>query len=169
MQNLERLIGVYEFALNQEYTGKAFFETALNRLSIGAAVDAFKKLIGEEEKHISFISSILQRLKEGKELRVEELREIMGSAPNYFVDRATKEQLDSTIMNSMIPDVTVFNTAWLIEKDLSEFYGRMADQSDGDVRKAFQLLSQWEKVHEEFFREYRDRLQRMYEGLPWGG
>ncbi|SFN04426.1 ferritin family protein [Thermodesulforhabdus norvegica] len=169
MQNLDRLINVYEFALNQEYTGKAFFETALSRLSVGAAVDAFKKLIQEEEKHIRFISSILERLREGKELRVEELREVVGEVPNYFVDRATKERLDSTVLDSMIPDVTVFNTAWLIEKDLSDFYRRMAERSDGEVRGAFRLLSEWEKVHEEFFREYRDRLQKMYEGLPWGG
>ena len=37
---------------------------------------------------------------------------------------------------SMVPDVTVFNTAWLIEKDISEFYARMAGTilREGEIR-----------------------------------
>jgi rubrerythrin len=66
MAQQESLVKVYEFALNQEYTGKTFFETSLKHLSVGAAVEAFKKLIEEEEKHIQFINSILQKLKRGK-------------------------------------------------------------------------------------------------------
>lgn len=169
MQRFERLVSVYEFALNQEHTGKGFFEASLNRLTIGAAVDAFKKLIAEEEKHIRFISSILEKLHKGENVRTDELRDLLGDVPNYFADRATKEQLNTTIYDSMVPDITIFNTAWLIERDLSEFYRRMADQSDGEIRGAFVMLSEWEKIHEEFFREYRDRLQHLYGQIPWGG
>ncbi len=169
MQNREKLIKVYEFALNQEHTGKNFFEMSLSRLNIGAAVDAFKKLIAEEEKHIEFINAILDRLRRGEDFSVDELKDFIGERPNYFVDRATKEQLDNTIFQSMVPDITVFNTAWLIEKDLSEFYAKMADSSSGKVREAFGMLSKWEKTHEEFFKEYRDKLQDMYGHLPWGG
>jgi len=49
------LIRVFEYALNQEETGKSFFENSLERMGIGAAVSAFKRLIEEEEKHIEFI------------------------------------------------------------------------------------------------------------------
>ncbi|MBW2640151.1 MAG: hypothetical protein JRE10_08310 [Deltaproteobacteria bacterium] len=69
----------------------------------------------------------------------------------------------------MIPDVTVFNTAWLIEKDLSEFYGKMAELTKGKARDALLMLSSWEKSHENFFREYRDKLTDVYSKMPWGG
>jgi hypothetical protein len=69
----------------------------------------------------------------------------------------------------MIPDVTVFNTAWLIEKDLSEFYGKMADSTSGKAKDALRMLSGWEKSHELFFREYRDKLTDVYSKMPWGG
>jgi rubrerythrin len=69
----------------------------------------------------------------------------------------------------MIPDVTVFNTAWLIEKDLSEFYASMAAQTEGKAKDAFKMLSGWEKGHEKFFREFRDKLTDVYSRMPWGG
>ena len=69
----------------------------------------------------------------------------------------------------MVPEVTIFNTAWLIEKDLSEFYGKMAKQAEGEAQKALTMLSRWEAGHERFFREYRDRFSEMYSKMPWGG
>jgi rubrerythrin len=69
----------------------------------------------------------------------------------------------------MVPEVTIFNTAWLIEKDLSEFYQKMADQTAGKAKEALQMLSSWEKGHEKLFREYRDKFQDIYSKMPWGG
>jgi hypothetical protein len=69
----------------------------------------------------------------------------------------------------MVPDVTVFNTAWLIEKDLSEFYEKMANQVEGKAQEALRMLSEWEKGHERFFRKYRDKLTEVYSKMPWGG
>ena len=69
----------------------------------------------------------------------------------------------------MTPDVTVFNTAWLIEKDLSEFYARMAANTTGAASHALEMLSAWEKEHEKFFRQYRDKLSQVYAQMPWGG
>ena len=59
----ENLIKIYEYALNQEHTGMSFFKTSLGRMGIGAAVSAFKRLIEEEEKHVLFISRIIDNLK----------------------------------------------------------------------------------------------------------
>jgi rubrerythrin len=69
----------------------------------------------------------------------------------------------------MVPDVTVFNTAWLIEKDLSEFYEKMASQTEGTAKNAFLMLAKWEKGHEKFFKEFRDKLSDVYSKMPWGG
>ena len=169
MATNENMIKVFEYALNQEQTGKGFFEYSLQRMGLGAAVSAFKRLIEEEEKHILFINRILQNLREGVDFEPESLQNVTIEATNYFDERSKSEFLEQCLEGSMVPDVTVFNTAWLIEKDLSEFYENMARQTEGKCKEAFVMLSNWEKAHEAFFREYRDKLTEVYAHMPWGG
>ena len=163
------LIKLFEYALNQEKTGKSFFQGSIERMGMGAAVSAFKRLIEEEEKHIEFINGILKNLKEGSGIELSTIKTGDLEPTNYFDDRAKSEFLHQCIEGSMVPDVTVFNTAWLIEKDLKEFYEKMASQTEGAARDAFLMLAKWEKGHERFFREYRDKLSDVYAEMPWGG
>lgn len=165
----ENLIKIFEYALNQEETGKGFFQYSLGRMGVGAAVSAFKRLVEEEEKHIAFISRILENLKKGRDFDSADLEQVVLKPTNYFDERAKSEFLQQCIEGSMVPDVTVFNTAWLIEKDLSEFYEKMAVQTEGEAKKSLLLLSEWEKAHEKFFREYRDKISEVYSRMPWGG
>jgi rubrerythrin len=169
MSRNEKLIKIFEYALNQEETGKTFFETSLQRMGVGAAISAFKRLIEEEQRHIQFINQILKDLREGEEINPIEIKKVVIEPTNYFDARAKSEFLQQCIEGSMVPDVTVFNTAWLIEKDLSEFYGNMVKNTEGKAKEAFTMLSNWEKIHEEFFREYRDKLSETYAKMPWGG
>ena len=164
-----RLIKIFEYALNQEETGKSFFEASLQRMAWGAAVSAFKKLIEEEEHHIAFIKRILEELRQGNLETLAVKNEVSVPQSNFFDERAKSEFLQQCLEGSMVPDVTVFNTAWLIEKDLHEFYERMANQTTGKAMNALRMLSQWEKGHELFFREYRDKLTEIYSRMPWGG
>ncbi len=169
MASRSDLIKIYEFALNQEYTGKHFFQSSVDRMGIGAAVSAFKQLIKEEDKHIEFINSILENLKNDVEIDIPSTVDIEPQIQNYFDQRAKSEFLQNCLQESMIPDVTVFNTAWLIEKDLSDYYSKMAGLTEGKARNALSMLANWEKKHEEFFREYRDELSKTYSNMPWGG
>lgn len=169
MSDKDNLIKVYQYALNQEQTGMEFFKTSLERLKVGAAITAFKKLIEEEERHIEFISGIIDVLKVKGDIDTAAVKEVVLEPTNYFDSRAKSEFLDTCVMEAMIPDVTVFNMAWLIEKDLSEFYAGAARQTDGRAKEAFSMLSHWEKGHEKFFKEFRDRLTETYSQMPWGG
>jgi hypothetical protein len=45
----------------------------------------------------------------------------------------------------------------------------MANNTEGKAREALMMLSGWEKGHEKFFREYRDKLSEFYSKMPWGG
>jgi len=169
MSKDQNLIKVFEYALNQEKTGKSFFETSLQRMGVGAAVTAFTRIIQEEDRHIFFINSILEDLNKKNEINLSDLGDLVMDSPNYFDERAKSEFLEQCVYESMIPDVTVFNTAWLIEKDLSEFYENMAKHAKGMPKKALNMLASWEKSHERFFREYRDKLTEIYSKMPWGG
>lgn len=137
-------------------------------MGIGAAVTAFQKLIEEEEKHILFIRKILDDLKRGGEIELSQMT-IELKPTNYFDERARSEFLQKCLEGSMVPEVTIFNTAWLIEKDLSDFYENMSNQTEGKAKEAFKMLSSWEREHERFFREYRDRFSETYSKMPWGG
>jgi len=168
MTQNSKLIRIFEYALNQEETGKDFFQASVKRMGIGAAVTAFKRLIEEEERHIEFINRILKDLRDGSEIGVVSNDTVLEEE-DFFDARAKSEFLEQCIEGSMIPDVTVFNTAWLIEKDLSEFYEKMANQTEGKAKEALMMLSRWEKAHERFFRDYRDKLSEVYAEMPWGG
>ena len=168
MSDPENLTKIFEYALHQEETGKSFFQSSLYRMGIGAAVTAFQKLIEEEEKHILFIRKILDDLKRGGEIELSQMT-IELKPTNYFDERARSEFLQKCLEGSMVPEVTIFNTAWLIEKDLSDFYENMSNQTEGKAKEAFKMLSSWEREHERFFREYRDRFSETYSKMPWGG
>ena len=165
----EKVIRIFEYALNQEKTGMSFFQNSLQRLAVGAAVTAFETLIQEEQKHIDFITRIINDLKADREIELSAMKDVIIEPTNYFDDRARSEFLDKCVEGSMVPDVTVFNMAWLIEKDLSEYYAKMAEQTQGKAKQALIMLSNWEKEHERFFREYRDKLSDVYANMPWGG
>jgi rubrerythrin len=165
----DNLIKIFEYALQQEETGKSFFQTSLQRMGMGAAISAFKRLIQEEEHHILFIKRIIEGLKQGNPIELFPDKGLILEPTHYFDDRAKTEFLQQCLEGSMVPEVTIFNTAWLIEKDLSEFYEKMSNQTEGKPMEAFQMLSSWEKGHERLFREFRDKFSEIYSKMPWGG
>ncbi len=169
MASDQRLIKIFQYALNQEKTGVSFFRASLERMGMGAAVTAFQKIIHEEERHIDFITRILEDLDQGKDIHLAGTADVGLEPTDYFDERARTEFLQQCVEGSMVPDVTVFNTAWLIEKDLSEFYSAVAEKTEGQAQEALSMLSRWEKEHERFFREYRDKLSDVYAHMPWGG
>ena len=169
MSDTEKLIKIFEYALQQEDSGTRFFQDSLQRMGWGSAVSAFEKLIKEEEHHILFIQRILNDLQEGRSVEWRSPQDLPLEPTDYFDERAKSEFLQQCLEGSMVPEVTIFNTAWLIEKDLSEFYGKMAHQTKGEAREALEMLSNWEKAHERLFREYRDKFDEMYSKIPWGG
>jgi len=165
----QHLIKVFEYALNQEKTGMNFFSNALSIMGVGEAITAFKILIAEEKKHIEFIQNILSDVTRKGEVEVSTIQAVTMDQTNFFSTRSESQFLQECVQGSMVPDITVFNTAWLIEKDLSEFYDRMAKKYQGKVRESLQMLADWEKGHERYFRAYRDRLSQLYSDMPWGG
>jgi len=169
MANHDMLIKIFNYALHQEETGKIFFQNSLQRMGIGAARSAFERLIEEEEKHILFIKNIIESLGRGGSIELPNKKGVISEPTNFFDERARSEFLQQCLEGSMVPEVTIFNTAWLIEKDLNEFYEKMANQTEGKAKEALLMLSHWEKGHEIFFREYRDRFSEIYSKMPWGG
>ena len=156
---------IYEYALQREREGLDFFTRSAERSAHAAAAGVFRKLAAEEEKHIQFVQSLLDGLISGKPGKPgEALKE-----ESFFSQRAQSEALDQTVIESMIPDVTVLRTAYLIERDFAEFYERAAAQAKGEAKEALASLGRWERGHERLFKGLHDKVYEEYMGMPWGG
>jgi rubrerythrin len=162
MAKNKNLIRIFEYALNQEKAGQGFFENSLKNMGTGAAKNAFKRLAQEEEKHIEIISRILKGLKDGAELEFSHVEDVKLEKGDFFDKKARKAFLRACEKGSNLPDLCAFNVAWLMEKDISDYYSRMAEQARGEAKKAFLMLAQWEEGHATFFKEFKDKLNEIY-------
>ena len=159
--NLEK---IYEYALQREKEGYKFFKTNAEKASHAAAAEVFQKLADEELKHIKYIEELMSSPNEDAGSSIAELED-----DGWFEERAEKEFLDQSLIESMIPDVAVLRTAYLIEHDLSEFYEMAAQKSTGVANLAFTQLPKWERGHEAFFKQLHDQVFQEYTQMPWGG
>ena len=155
---------IYAYALQREEEGYQFFKGNAERSTHAAVAAVFQKLADEELKHIKFIKELMEE--KGDESGKSEAA-LEGD--DWFEERAQKELLDQSLIESMIPDVAVLRTAYLIEHDLSEFYEMAAEKSTGRASEAFAKLARWERGHESFFKELHDKVFKEYTEMPWGG
>ena len=157
---------VYEYALQREHEGKHFFQSNAERMSHAAAAAIFRRLANEEQAHIDFIEMLIQNLEsgEGAEGPILDLAQ-----DDRFSQRAESEMLEQTVIESMIPDVSILRTAYLIERDFAEFYEMAAAKAEGEAKTALTALSRWERGHERLFKELHDRVFEEYAEMPWGG
>jgi rubrerythrin len=157
---------VYEYALQREREGKAFFQTNAAKMSHGAAVGIFNKLADEEDKHIAYIQKLMSRLDSGvTDAKPDETITQQG----FFSQRAESEALDQTVIESMVPDVTILRMAYLIERDFAEFYEMAASKAEGEAKAALTSLAAWERGHERLFKGLHDKVYQEYMEMPWGG
>ena len=158
---------VYEYALQREREGRDFFESNAKRMSHAAATGIFLTLVAEEEKHIATIQGLLSALESGRAGEARPEGELAGHG--FFSERAASEDLDQTVIESMIPDVTILRMAYLIERDFAEFYEMAAARAEGDAQKALNSLAVWERGHERLFKGIHERVYQEYMEMPWGG
>jgi rubrerythrin len=158
---------IYKYALQREYEGKRFFEENAGRLKEAAAVNAFRQLAVEEQKHIDFIRSQLDSLLTGTGGGTEEGQKLQQAG--FFSQRAESEYIDQSVAEAMVPDLPVLRMAYLIEHDFAEFYESAAAQAEGDAIQVLTMLSQWERGHERLFKRFYDRAFEQYSNMPWGG
>jgi rubrerythrin len=157
---------IYEYALQREHEGRRFFAQNAERLQHASVVGAFQRLAHEEEKHITFIEGLLDAMDDGE---VPDAADVALDGEGLFSERAASEMLDQTVVESMVPDLSVLRMAYLIERDFAEFYESAAEQTEGEAREALEMLARWERGHERFFKRLHDTAFEEYAQMPWGG
>ena len=158
---------IYEYALQREHEGKQFFEQNAERLNHAAAVGAFKRLAAEEQQHIEFIQAQIDALDKGE--APDTAMGVSLEEAGFFSQRADSEMLDQTMLEAMVPDLPVLRMAYLIERDFAEFYEMAAGKTEGAEKEVLEMLANWERGHERFFKQLHDQAFEEYAQMPWGG
>lgn len=164
-QNYKNII---RYAMERELQGVDFFRQQAEKVCLASAKDMLTRLSEIEMDHYEYLKEQLDHFEQYKKFK--EVDFDLNREKNIFEDRAESELLDQQMTESMIPDMSVLRTAYLMEKDFAEFYQDAADQSeDENAKKLFNTLALWEKGHERMFKQEYQRLMDDYMTQPWGG
>lgn len=158
---------VLSYALEREREGFAFFSGHAEKAQHAAVVGVFRRLAAEEEGHIRFIEHLVATHAGESPSAAEPMATAHDGS--FFSERAVSEMIEQTTVEAMVPDLPVLRMAFLIERDLAEFYDSTAARAEGETRQALQRLAGWEREHERLFRTLHDRVFAEYSGMPWGG
>ncbi|HPM75481.1 MAG TPA: ferritin family protein [bacterium] len=158
---------VLNYALEREREGYEFFKSHAEKAQHAAVVGIFRRLANEEQGHIRYIERLLAKLTGGA--AADEGAAINDGDQSFFTERAASEMIEQTTIEAMVPDLPVLRMAFLIERDLAEFYAGLAPQAEGPAREALERLAEWERHHETLFKALHDRIFAEYAAMPWGG
>lgn len=157
---------VLVYALQREHEGFAFFSGHAEKAGHAAVAGMFRRLADEERAHIEYIERLIAALSDDAAI-VE--APLVDEDRSFFDDRAASEMIEQTTVEAMVPDLPVLRMAFLIERDLAEFYAEQAVRIEGPVRPVLERLAAWEREHERLFKSLHDRIFAEYAGMPWGG
>ncbi len=159
-----------KYAMQMEKDGAQFFRDSAARFQDATTQGLFERLAKVEESHYRYLEQKLEEYTDGTLDGSAEDAQMNQGEQDIFESRKESEHLDTTLMESDTPDITILRMAYLIEKDFAEFYEEMQDYvEDENLKALFGQLSTWEKGHETLFKSEYKRLMKEYMSLPWGG
>jgi len=160
---------ILHYALMREKEGLAFFMQKAEKAGHASVKGIFERLAEEERNHISFIEHLIHKLDHETGVKDKDLADFMADGVGVFASRAVSEAIEQTTLEAMVPDLPVLRMAYLIERDLADFYKSAALSAEGQARSALEMLSGWESEHEKLFKSLHDKLMDVYAKMPWGG
>jgi rubrerythrin len=164
-----KYVQIMKYAMQMELDGHNFFKEKAGNFKNPVTKELFERFAEVEMDHYEYIKKHLERYLQTDEFKLDE-EFLNREETSIFEARKKSEHIDTTLIESDVPDVTVLRMAYLIEKDFAEFYRESAESSeDEEIKKLFETLANWEDVHEEIFKSEYKRKRDEYMRLPWGG
>jgi len=154
-----------QYALQREKEGHRFFSQHAEAAQHASVKAVFQRLAAEEQAHIRYVQALLDRCC-GQASKSEPAVE---HDSKFFSQRAISEMIEQTTAEAMVPDLPVLRMAFLIERDLEEFYRQAAKKATGSGRAALERLADWEAEHARLFQKLHDHFLEQYSGMAWGG
>lgn len=164
-----RYVQVMKYAMQMELDGHNFFKEKAKNFQSPLTRELFERFAEVEMDHYDYIKRHLERYLETEDFKLDE-EFLRREETSIFEARKKSEHIDTTLIESDIPDITILRMAYLIEKDFADFYRESAEKAeDEEIKKLFTTLANWEDVHEEIFKSEYKRKTEEYMNLPWGG
>ena len=152
--------------MSMEKEGKAFFASAAKRLKNTKTQDILLELADWEEKHYQYLRSERDAVAAtGTWLSAEPEAGVMGpqnKAATVFGKRGEGQGPEPALpIGELTSDMAILRMAIFIEKDLKEFYVKMAATLvDARGRQRFIALAKWEEEHAAILDAQYQLLQR---------
>lgn len=166
----QKVVNILKYALDMELNGHNFFKEKADSFQDPTTRALFTQLAGVEMEHYNLIKGELDQYTQSPEDFTVNEEILSRDESSIFNQREGSEHLDTTLVESDVPDVTILRMAYLIERDFKEFYAEAVELvEDENVKTLLTRLSNWEQGHETLFKREYDRLKKEYLTLPWGG
>ena len=166
----QKVVNILKYAMDMEMNGHNFFKESAETFTSPVTKALFLELAEVELEHYKLIKSELESYTDSPEDFELDEEVLDRDESSIFSQRKGSEALDTTLVESDVPDLNIMRMAYLIERDFKEFYDEAKDMVDDEnVKKLLQRLSDWERGHETIFKREYDRLKKEYLTLPWGG
>lgn len=168
-QEINRVANAMKYAMKMEMEGYDFYMDNAEKFSNPTTKEIFIDLANEELAHYNFLEQEMNNYVENPNA-YEMSKEALDPENSIFNQRAEAQNLDTTLEQSDVPDMTILRTAYLVEADFAEYYESQAEQAEDEkIKGVFSMLSEWERGHEKMFRDEYNRLLKEYMSMPWGG
>jgi len=157
---MSKILGILTYALAREKEGRSFYKGQIENVKDPTVKELFKFLAEMEGEHVNYISSLIEKTEDGKEIKREDVLE--GSEEDYYKSREETE-LPAGRTAELASDMSIMRMAYLIEHDFMEFYAKSAEKAENEGEKyVLNHLAEWEKGHRDMIMELYDKRMKQY-------
>lgn len=152
---MKTTVDIIKQGILNEIEGYEFYRMAGDKIENGENRDIFYEISKEEKKHAQWLQNVYKQLTKSEILDMA----FLENPPSPEIYNWSKLNIDMT--NTA---VSVFGIAVQMEKDSVDFYeNAMQDVEDEKLKKLYQTLINWEKMHlEQFLNQYN-----IYKEMWW--
>lgn len=162
---MNKMKSIIEYAMRMEKDAREYYLFNLERVEAPALKKLFEELAEIEKSHYNMLSRVYDKM------------DITPPPINisWVVDNVSREVNTSIIADNSeliseeksITDLSIVRLAYLMESDFALFYKKASEQvEEAEAKKALLELSEWEKQHQELFREkYENMLKKSWSDI----
>ncbi len=140
-------IEIFMEALQYEEEIRDMYRFAAKKIDDSRGQAIFNGLADDEQSHVDFLHYSLQQLKDNGVIDQAKLK---SSIPELDRIKENIETMKSKVPEKMLGNIkTAFNTALQMEKETSAFYEDAVSKTEGEIKKIFSTLLEFENRHVE--------------------
>ena len=151
-------ITIFANALEYEKKIRDLYISAISIIDDDRGKEIFKTLADEEQSHIDFLESKIEKLKTTGKLSDEMLK---TSVPDTKLLMENIESMKIAIPERMLGDVKrVLSSALKLEVETTEYYKKALESAEGEVKKILKKFIVIEKRHTDVVQFELDSVSR---------